>query len=72
MEEFSNGATQVTVYLKNQLIFKQVLVSQSKYIIAIRGHSDLPFEISEISDIYQLPDDKDPAIRGKWDFWDKW
>ena len=72
MEEFANGATQVTISLKGGRIINQVLLSQSKYIIAIRGYKDLPFNIEDITDIYQRDDDKNPVNRGGWDYWDKW
>lgn len=71
-QEFANGAMQVTVKLRSGLEIKQVLLSDARYIVAVRGHIDLPFEIDEIADIYQDPDDERPANRSGWHFWDKW
>lgn len=72
MEEFANGATQVRILLQNGEIIKDVLISQCKYIIAIRGCSELPFKTDEIKDIFQHSDDIDPKERGGWNYWDDW
>ena len=68
MDEFSNGGTQVTIRLKNGKTFEKVLISNCKWIIAIRGYSDLPFSLDSIDDIYQTEQDKNPSERGNWNF----
>jgi hypothetical protein len=72
MEEFANGATQVTVRLKNGAVIPGVLISDSTYPIAARGYEDLPFALHEIDNIYQTADDRSPSQRDGWVFWDKW
>lgn len=61
MEEFANGATQVSVRLKDGRVFHSVLISDATYPIAARGFKDLPFSIGDISEIFQTDDDKNPA-----------
>jgi hypothetical protein len=72
MEEFANGATQVTVRLKDGTKFHEVLISDATFLIAVRGFEDLPFELSEIDDITQDGLDKNPVTRGGWRYWDDW
>ena len=72
MEEFANGGTQVTIRLKDGREVPEVLISNSTYIVAVRGYKDLPFPIEDIDDIFQSGDDKNPIRRGGWDFWDDW
>jgi hypothetical protein len=72
MEEFANGATQVTVRLKDGREIPKVLLSDATYLIAARGFKDLPFLVTEIDDIYQTEEDKNPHQRGGWDYWDEW
>jgi hypothetical protein len=72
MEEFANGATQVSVRLRDGRIFPRVLISSSKWIVAVRGFDRLPFNLSEIDEIFQTKDDKDPAKRDGWIYWDDW
>lgn len=72
MEEFANGAMQVTVRLKNGREVPGVLISDGIYLVATRGFKDLPFGVDEVSDIFQSQDDKNPQQRGGWDYWDKW
>jgi hypothetical protein len=72
MKEFANGATQVSVKLRDGREVRGVLISDARYIIAARGFKDLPFAMTEIADIFQSNDDKDPSQRGGWDFWDDW
>lgn len=71
-EEFANGATQATVALIDGRIIHEVLFSQSKYLVAIRGHKSLPFNIQDIKEIYQSNSDKNPEVRGGWDYFDNW
>ncbi len=72
LDEFANGATQVTVRLISGKEIPGVLISDSSYIIATRGFKDLPFSLDEIGDIFQTSEDKNPSKRGGWDFWDSW
>jgi hypothetical protein len=72
LEQFANGGTQVTVKLKNGSIHRQVLISNSTWIVAMRDQDDLPFEPAEIEDIFQNEEDKNPKERGGWKFWDDW
>lgn len=70
--EFANGAAQATVVLKDGRQFNNVLISNSTAFIAIRGYKDLPFNIQEISDIFQSKEDIYPKETSGWEFWDKW
>lgn len=72
MEEFANGATQVTVRLKSGSTFGGVLISNSSHIVAIRGYEDLPFSVDDIAEIFQSDLDKNPVERGGWQYWDEW
>lgn len=72
MEEFANGATQVSVRLKSGKIISKILISDFTYIIAARGYKDLPFSLDDIETIFQTEEDKNPKERGKWYFWDRW
>jgi hypothetical protein len=70
LEEFADGATQVSIELKDGRVFKKVLIADSKYIVAARGRRDLPIGIAEIRNIFQFAEDKNPAQRDGWEFWD--
>jgi hypothetical protein len=70
LKEFADGATQVSIELKDGRVFKKVLIADSKYIVAARGRRDLPIEIAEIRNIFQFTEDKNPAQRDGWEFWD--
>jgi hypothetical protein len=72
MVEFANGATQVTVRTQDGSIYPAVLISSSKYIVAMRNFKNLPFALEDIADIYQTDEDKKPRQRGNWEYWDKW
>jgi hypothetical protein len=72
MREFVNGGTQVTIRLRNGGTIPQVLISMSKFIVAVRGYDDLPFKIDEIAEIYQTDEDKSPSLQSGWKFWDDW
>lgn len=72
MDEFANGATQVSVQMKDGRIFSGILISDATYIIAARGFSDLPFKVDDINNVFQTEDDKNPATRGGWLYWDEW
>ena len=70
--EFANGGTQVTVQLSDGREFQKALISNSRWIIAIRGYTDLPFTPTEISDLFQTSEDEHPSERGGWHYWDAW
>ncbi len=72
MEEFANGATQVSAHLLDGRVFSGILISAATYIVAARGFGDLPFKPDEIATVFQTTDDKNPAMRGGWQFWDDW
>jgi len=70
LHQFAEGATQVSIELKDGRVFKKVLISNARYIVAARGRRDLPLEIAEIRNIFQFSEDKNPARRDGWEFWD--
>jgi len=71
-EEFSNGATQVTIELQDGCFCRQVLISNSNLIVAMRGCKELPFKPSDIKDVFQTEEDKNPKEHGGWEYWDTW
>ncbi len=71
-EEFANGGAQATIALNDGRIFNEALISNSSFIIAMRGHQTLPFATNEISDIYQTDNDINPTTRDGWEYWDEW
>jgi len=70
--EFANGGAQATVKLKDGPLFKEALISNATWIIALRGYKYLPFDVSEIEDLFQADEDISPRERDNWDFWDDW
>lgn len=68
--EFKTGGMQVTVITKDGKKYEKILISNCKYIIAMRGYKDLPFSINDVVDIIQTEDDKNPKQRGEWYFWE--
>jgi hypothetical protein len=72
MESFANGGTQVTIQTNDGSLYEQVLISNSVWIVAMRGENELPFNMEAIARIYQSEDDKNPKCRGNWEFWDDW
>lgn len=72
MEEFANGATQVSIETRDGKVHVGILISNSTWIIAMRGQSDLPFRLKDIVEIYQTDEDKNPTQRGGWEYWDNW
>ena len=71
-EEFAIGGMQVSIRTRDGKVFKNILISNCMYIVAMRGFKSLPFDISDISDIFQTDEDKNPKDRGGWDYWDTW
>ena len=71
LQEFADGATQVSIELKDGRVFRKVLILNATYIVAARGRRDLPLEIAEIRNIFQFSEDKNPAQRDGWEFWDR-
>jgi hypothetical protein len=72
MEEFANGAAQVSVRLRDKREFHQIWITGSAHVAAMRGYKDLPFALEDIEEIYQSDEDRNPKARGNWDFWDDW
>ena len=70
LEHFANGATQVSIELKDGRVFKKVLISSSMHIVAARGLKYLPFEMADIRNIFEFAEDKAPAQRDGWELWD--
>jgi len=69
---FANGGAQVSVRLKDGRVFSELLVSDATALAAMRGFKDLPFAVDDIETIFQTADDRNPQVRGGWDFWDDW
>ena len=67
--EFANGGAQATVKLKDGTMVNEVLLSGSRYVIAINGHETMPFDITDIVDVFQTQDDIDNRDRTKWSVW---
>src|SRR5262249_32744272 len=72
LESFANGGTQVTIKLKNGMLYPKALISNCTWIVAMRGYKELPFSVVDIEDVFQSADDKSPEQRGGWEFWDDW
>jgi len=72
LTEFRNGGTQVKVKLRSGDVFKNVLISNSSYIVAVKGFDKLPFDVDEIEEIYQSDEDKRPPEVSGWIFFDDW
>ena len=70
--EFANGATQVSIRTKDGKLFREILLSNSSAIVAMRGYKDLPFNLADIAELFQTDDDKNPKKRGDWYYWDEW
>jgi hypothetical protein len=71
LQEFAEGVTQVSIELKDGRVFRKILILNATYIVAARGRKDLPLEIAEIRNIFQFSEDKNPAQRDGWEFWDR-
>ncbi|MDH5231850.1 MAG: hypothetical protein OEY38_17450 [Gammaproteobacteria bacterium] len=72
LSEFRNGGMQVTIRTLNGEVFEQILISNSKHIVAMKNNCDLPFSLKDIDAIYQTKNDINPIEKGKWDYWDDW
>ena len=70
--EFRNGASQATIVTESGEVFHRVLISNAKYIVAVRGFDDIPFEPNSIKEIFQTEEDKSPTEIGGWVYWDYW
>jgi hypothetical protein len=73
--QFCDGGKQVHILTKDGAIYKQVLISNSMYVIAINGYKDLPFGLDDIADIYQTEEDenitrKEFDKQENWYYWD--
>lgn len=71
-EKFANGGSQATAVLKDGRIIGGLLVSNSSAVVAALGHTQPPFAMTEITDLYQTDEDKHPQERGGWHCWDDW
>ena len=72
LKEFANGGAQCHVQLVGGAIFPGLLISDAKAIIAMRGYSELPFEVARIERLFQTNDDLSPNQRDGWQFFDSW
>ena len=72
LSEFANGGTQCHARLRSGQVYGGLLLSVGTYIIAMRGHRDLPFTVDDIDMLFQADDDESPTQRGGWEFWDDW
>jgi hypothetical protein len=71
MEEFANGEAQVSIETNDGKKYEGVLISNSTWIIAMRGEKELPFKVEDIAKIFQTEEDKNPKDRSNWIFWDR-
>ena len=72
LDEFANGGTQCHVRLRDGTIHRDVLISNSTAIVAMRGHANLPFAVDDIELLFQADDDRSPAKQVEWQFFDVW
>jgi hypothetical protein len=72
LDEFANGAAQCHVRLSDGSVHSGVLVSNAIAIIAMRGHSELPFPVDSVVALFQTDADRTPTARGGWEFFDAW
>ena len=71
MSEFANGGTQVQIRTSDGKVYKEILISNCMWIVAIRGYKDLPFELDDIVEIFQTDDDIFNVTKGNWECWDE-
>ena len=71
-QEFANGGMQVSAKTKDGKIYHQILLSNCKHIVAMRGQTDLPFSVNDIVKLFQTEEDKNPKQKGNWNYWDDW
>jgi hypothetical protein len=72
LREFANGAAQCRVELSDGSVHADLLVSNATAIIAMRGHTSLPFEVAAIARLFQADKDESPVHRGDWQYFDEW
>jgi hypothetical protein len=72
LTEFANGGAQCHVRLSDGLVHSGLLISNATAIIAMRGHSDLPFSVDSVVSLFQTDEDRNPVDRGNWEFFDAW
>jgi len=72
LTEFANGGAQCHARLRSGTVHPGLLLSNGTAIIAMRGHTLLPFEVSEIESLFQTDEDQSPTTRSGWEFFDKW
>ena len=71
-EDFANGGAVCHVRLADGTVHAGVLLSNALAIIAMRGHDELPFAVADVSELFQTDEDRAPAERGNWKFFDEW
>jgi hypothetical protein len=71
-EEFANGAAQCHAQLKGGDIVSGLLISNATAIIAMREHTELPFDTEAIERLFQTEEDPSPTHRGGWTYFDEW
>jgi len=69
--EFAAGGAQATFKLKDGSIYKDGLIACGTWIIAMKGHADLPFAVEDIEDVWQTREDTWHSQPCDWFFWDK-
>ena len=72
LEEFANGAAQCHAQVKGGTTVSGLLVSNATAIIAMRGHTELPFEVEVIERLFQTGEDFSPKHRTGWTYFDEW
>jgi hypothetical protein len=41
-----------------------------RYLVAARGHDELPFAVDDIAEVFQTRHDQSPEQKGGWKYWD--
>ena len=72
LEEFADGAAQCHAQLKGGAVVSGLLISNATAIIAMREHTELPFEVEAIERLFQSEEDPSPTHRAGWTYFDVW
>ena len=72
LAEFANGGAQCHAELRDGSVHAGLLISGATAIIAMRGHTSLPFPVESIARLFQMGEDRNPVQRGGWDYFDVW
>ena len=71
MGEFRPGGTIVSVRLKNGKVISGLLISTCQWFIGHKWRGDIPFDVSEIEEVFQKPKEKEAGTpKGGWTFWE--